>query len=452
MAEDTQGMRGMFASALAPAVENPPLQQETQPEAVEAPPEQEVVAPPEEETQEAPAVDDFSLDLDADPLADAPAASTDAPEDPAVPDDDDSIKQLKEYALKSGTSEARFQRIYEAHKVIQELRKPPEDGGLGFRPDVSQIKVAFDDHLVFDQMKTEFSTGNPEAAKPFTGYWFGTDRAGRPLPGSIEIAEELPYQLAEMNPQAFEALKAPIVLGLQQHLQKLATTGNYSDEDKARLENAAAVIAAVSGKSAAAPVERQSAPAQESDELTRLRRQVAEMQGRQQKESQGSVIRAVDDQIIKVLQADVERALKPLKDHYASSPNLFNAAKEAVQAKLLQEMKSNRTVMTKVENAKLRMSRRGDTDELPSVLRMVRQAYEGHLSAHRITYLKEAGVTMAAKASQQRTQLQQSSQRTAPVSSGVSPGQSAPVSQPKQPHESPVDYRKRVMREAMQLQ
>lgn len=455
MADETQGLRSMFAAALAPAAEAPPLQQET-PVALDPPQQEaEVVAPPEPEAIPVPAdepvTDEFSLDLDADPLVDAPQGEAETQE-PAAPDEDANIEQLKKFARESGTSEARFRTIYEAHKVMRELQKPPEDGGLGFRPEVSQIKVAFEDHRVFDQMKTDFSTGDPNAARPFTGYWFGVDRAGRPHPGSIEIAEELPHQLAQINPQAFEALKAPIVLGLQQHLQKLATTGNYSDDDKARLGNAAAVIAAVANTASQASPATPKQPQQEMDELSRLRRQVAEMQGRQRQESESSVIRTVDSHILKVLEADVERALLPLKQHYAASPNLFNAAKTALQSKVLQEMKTNRTVMTMVENAKVRMSRHGNMEELPAVTRMVRQAYESRLNAHRTTYLKEAGVTMAAKANQQRAQLQQSSQRTAPVSSGVSPGQSAPVSQPKQPHESGTDYRKRVMREAMQAQ
>ncbi|NBW07812.1 MAG: hypothetical protein EBR82_07275 [Caulobacteraceae bacterium] len=391
------------------------------------------------------AEDDFELDLSKNPLNEEPAA------DPAAPALEAPMTRREaevefQQLLKTNP---RFQRIYENHTQLSKLAAPPEEGGIGFRPDADQVREWHQAHATMDQMIRDFSTGTPDAMKNFVDFWVGKDASGATMRGADQFAENFPVLLAQSNPEAYQKIGTHYGTNVVSTLTQMAQSAGYSDDDKARLVDAANILAKVTG--APLQAQPQAAPAAKpNDEVAALRQRIAELEGRGQQQAQESVRSTVIRNFDTALERDADAALKPLKAAYANQPIIFDALRKQMVGEMREIAMSNLAIRNEINNHINAMTARGDTSQMDRVIRLWRQGYADSLPAVRQNYLKAAGATVMQSADQARAVMQQASTKTAP-GPGTAPGQSTSFqSIAVNPGESSADATRRILAERFQ--
>lgn len=386
--------------------------------------------------------DNFELDLSKNPLEETPAAT-----EVAAPEAPMTRRESEEEFTKLRQSNPRFNRIYENHTKLSEFKRPPEEGGLGFVPEVDQVRNWHRAHSTIDQMTTDFTTADPAAVKNFAQYWFGADEHGRTLPGVDKVAENLPVILAEVNPQAYQKIGSHFGSAIVSQLSSMAAGGGYSAEDAARISDAVNIVAKVMGLPSHAVTEPTAPAPQQNDELARLRAENEQLRTGRVQQNQGQVRETIQRNLDQVLERDADAALAPLKDVYKNDPLVFNALKAQMVNDIRKMAAANPAIRSEISNEINRMVRSGSTDQMAGVIRLWRQAYAEQIPNTRKQYLKSAGFALTSKADGSRAIMQQAQEKTAP-NPGSAPGQSTSFT-PRQQGEGDGDFMRRAIRERL---
>ena len=428
-------LRDAFAANLnqppvTPEPLQPPVAQVADPTPVAQP--QADAAPPVEPVAEpAIEVDDFVLDLDAQPVVEPVA-------EPAAPQSRNEWEREFNFLKQN----PRGQRILENHSHMQRLAAPPEEGGLGFKPEVEEIKTWHQSSSVVKRMMEDFTSGDPAAN--FAQFWFGPTENGMPMQGAEQIASALPEVLQQVNPQAYSRIGAHYDAKLVGEIQAMVASGQYSAEDSARLADAVKLVASIRGISASPQQAQQ--PATGDPEVERLRRENTELRSGQAQRVQSHIKQTVQTSLDEAISMDADAALAPLKNS-VKDPVMYNALKRDLVAEMKQRAQSNSGIREQI-NAHLReMYRTGSTAAIDRVRRLWRQGYADYLPTMRSSYLRAAGLTVMQKAAAEKTIMQQAQDKTAPTS-GAGPTNSAPV-RGRQPNESASDYLKFTIHSAL---
>lgn len=449
IAEDIQVNTGSIREAVAASLNRnaePPVELQP-PEPAPVPAVDPIIAtpPPPEETPVAAQTDipvqieeSFELDLNKNPLDDTTSV------EPAVAPPA-SRKQWEAGFQDFIKMNPRGQGIWSNHVAMQQLAAPPEEGGIGFKPEPDQIKQWQRTHSILDEMSMDFTSGQPDAAEKFVNYWFGKDVNGQVMDGASQIAESLPVILAKENPEAYQRIASHFDSTLVVQLQRLAATPGRDPSDAARLADAALVLGAVTGLTPAAAAPQTPAP---NAELAAAQARIRELENGRAQQTKGQIENTVHRGIMTAIERDADAILAPLKKTYEANPEgklIFDAMKAQVVSEMRQKARNNPAIWGEVSKEIARMERSGrvDRDQMNGVVRMWRKGYVDHAPQIRDRYLKAAGAAITAKADESRGILQQANEKTAP-SMGSAPGSSMP-NPDKQPGESVSDYIRRVV-------
>lgn len=450
------GMKGMFASALAPVVSDETVLQQTNPPSDNPPvslrrdpmefvPQVQNTQPGQAPTQQAAdgqidAVDDdYRFNVETDPLVQQAAQPVVSQTQPVTPVEESELEALGAEMVANGKiKDSRWDTVYNrGYKVVQEVAK-----NLGYKPDSEQIVQAFNSHLDLDAMRTDFVTASPEAPEKFTRYWFSEN-----APGAAEMAASLPVALSKTNPMAFQALAAPIVGYTCSQLENMAADQRFSVEDRARLADAAALVKHVTGNGTVQSSGSGSTDAP-NGEVAQLRARIVQLEGRGQQQSVDNVRNEIQTLEQSVVDADVNRALEAWDKHFPDRPSLRAAAKIALTDAALRAISSNNGIRSAVQAGKARMLASGSTGEVAQLRKIIRQGYETPLQTLRTNLLKEAGLNLSGQSQQVRAVLQQGAQKTTPAGNGISPDRTqAPLQ--RNTNESPKDFMARNFRTQM---
>lgn len=392
---------------------------------------------------ETPAVDDFSLDLDKDPLAESAAPV----EQPPADEIQLSRSQWDKEFTATLEKHPRGRAFLESHRELSKVAAPPEDGGIGFRPDAEQIREWYSAQSQMDQMRADFIHGTPESRSNWVYNWFGKDDQGRTFPGADQVIEALPETLSKVNPEAYSKIGSHYRAELLTHIATLAERGNYSPEDKERLNDAALLLSTITGIPINGTASPKAAPESPNAEVQRLQQRVRELETVHQRKAQEGIHAKVMGYLDDTVARDVDQALAPLKDAFKNSPLIFEATRNQAIAEVKQVARSNRSVGAEIEKALSVMVRSGTTNGVDRVQKLFRGAYSDPLKVIRSKYLQAAGVALVGKNDEQRAILQQSANKTAPAN-GAAPAQSQTFSA-RQQGESVDDFRRRSIRERM---
>lgn len=396
----------------------------------------------DQSVQTDPVIEDFELDLDKNPLDES------APAEPASAESDQpqlSRKEFDEEFREVFKQHPRFRQIVANHAEIAKLAAPPDQGGIGFRPDADQIKGWHRSHSTMDQMMMDFTSGDPGSVKNFVNFWFGKDAQGRALDGVDQIAEKLPVMLAESNPEAYQKIGTHFGSAIIEQLSGMASSGRYPEADAARLADAALLLGAVTGiKPASGTQPQQPQATAPNDEVAALRARVRELETGRSQQTGEQIRTTVTQNLDRVIAADADKALAPLKEQYKSDPLMFEALRERMVKEMRQTAMSNPVIRGEISKAITRMERAGAIEGMDGMIRLWRQGYADSVPQARTRYLKAAGLQLVSKADESRTILQQAQGKTAP-NQGSAPSQSVPLPE-RQPGESRDEFLRRSIR------
>ena len=413
--------------AAVPAPETP-----TNQVPVTAAPVEQVEAQPQTQTdlpvQESTPFDDFELDLSTNPLEEVPV---EAPAPERVMSRREADEEFREL-LKSNP---RFRRIYDNHADMAKLAALPEEGGIGFKPEVEQVKQWHSSHANLDEMMQDFTSGSPQAAAKFVSHWFAQDG----YQNSTQVAAAIPEVLAQVNPEAYQAVGTHYGNAIINQLTQLAAAAGRSPEDVARLNDAALLLSHVTGVNP--NQQQQVAPAPANDEVAALRAEVQRLKYGTQQQAQGNIREVFTQNLDRVLGADADTALASLKE--STDPVVYKALRADMIREMRQVAISNPAIRQELDNSLKRMIRSGQVGDMSGVVRLWRQGYRDPLPQIRSQYLKAAGFSVTRPADEARAVMQQAQNKTAPTQ-GTAPQQSTSI-QPRQPNESMRDFVSRTL-------
>lgn len=366
--------------------------------------------------------EEFVLDLSKNPLEEEAEPAAAAPVEEQSPEATMSRKQFDAEFNELAKKHPRFRQILAGNAEMSRIAAPPEEGGIGFRPEAEQVRQWHQSHSTMDQMMQDFTSGHPDAAKNFINFWMGRDASGATLRGVDTFVETLPVVLAESNPEAYQKIGTHFGSQLVANLTQMASSGSYNDEDRARLTDAANILARMTGIQPATNAQPQPQPRQ-NDEIAALQRRIAELEGRGQQQAQETIQQTVFSNFDAVLERDAEAALKPLKDAFATQPLVFQAIKDKMISELRDVAKQNPVIRAEISKSIANMKVTGQTNQMNQVIRLWRQGYADRLPQVRQNYLKAAGASITSKTDEARAVMQQAQNKTAP-GPGTAPGQS----------------------------
>jgi hypothetical protein len=418
--ENTPGTGSMaqtaIAAALARGSQTAELQPPAEPVGTPAPAADPAVtanpaAPPVEAAAPVVEEDNFELDLSSNPL-EAPAI------DPSAPVVQDVSRAQFDKTYEEFNKHPRGRQIVEAHKLVAQLSASPEEGGLGLPLSREQVVAWHRDHSLIDQMRSDFESATPQAAKNFVNYWLGRDDQNRALPGSEAMISHLPEAIKTEAPEAYAHLSGHMARNFLSRLNTEAADPSYTAEDRTRIKSAAAIFAHLLGVQAPASEPK----AQDSSEVERLRRENEMLRnGRVQQSSESTRVKITGD-LERVVRTDAANRLASRKD------NLDPAIYKAIENQLVLDMKnliqSNPTVYREIEKNVGRMSAKGiDPNLLKQTVFIMRQTYAGNVGPMGAKYLTAAGQQIVQRSDDQRGVLQQAQNKVAP-SPSAAPGNS----------------------------
>jgi hypothetical protein len=105
----------------------------------------------------------------------------------------------------------RGKQMLQRYKEMRELAKDPSEGGLGFIPNVQQIKQFHEDASGFEQMSYDFHSLNPDRMTNWANFWFEPSKNPAQLRAQSLIASQLPSILRDLNPDAYGSFARTLI-------------------------------------------------------------------------------------------------------------------------------------------------------------------------------------------------------------------------------------------------
>lgn len=409
--------------------------------------------PAAKETAPDEVVDDFDMGLD-------PPAEPEA--EPAPPDEPAESKPESQMSRSEADEITRaFLRTQSGRRMrsndlaMQELAKPPEQGGIGITPTVEQIKEFHQQYLQRQRFVEDFNSGNPESQAAIAHFLFGADQTGNAPPGATEFVDALPDNLARFNVPLYSQLASKIGSQMASVMDQYAAEAQ-SPEDKGRWADAARLVRwanglpvdqAASGGDAVdsqAHSERERAMAAKIQALEAEKRQsLTQVQQQLARSAQGQFFATVEAAIA----ADVDKALAVLKEKVG--PVTYGAHRTALLADLRAEAKrvtANETVRNDIRRAIGTVMQTRNPEAYAGIVTAIRRAYQGALLEKRQSIVADAGVKLKQQTAVASAKLQQAKQNTEASPTNPSAGIGGPKTIPdRQDGESAEQYRNRVM-------
>lgn len=417
------------ASASAPLqgsseVSSPPPVQETAPTEVAAPAAPSVEAPAQETSTD----DEFTIDLDKDPLegeADAP------PPLEANQEQEDGVDADSEVGKLLATSRGR--RIYAEFKKAQTLAQLPDaedpaKGGIGHVPSVEQVKEYYGSHVDHQAMAFDFNSGDPAKAETFINHWFGKDESGQSRPGSAEMMQRMAEVLPRANHDAYAAFAAPAINTFINGMYREAMNEADPAIRESIVKGAQVAEWWITGGQqggtfrdpAQSAQQPQQQPGQVHPDIVHARQILAEANQQTQYQNQQRLAtfdKNVTTAASRAIAYDVDQALAPLKT--AITPFLYESLRDKFIVEIDKGLAQNRDGMRQFDIRKGQAQRTSSESDVQQLAKMKRQMAASIIIAKRSEFIKAAGANLMEQSTKRHAQLQQTSSRTAPNASQI---------------------------------
>ncbi len=386
---------------------------------------------------------------------------TEQPEDPYA-------EQPESDAPNSDTFKAILEkpfgkRLLAAHKIVQELAKPVDQGGIGMTPTVDQVRDFYSAYCDRMAMDSHLNSGNPANAEHFLGFVFNPQRGQN----AQMIAATVAPTLAKSNPDAYVAAATPFVStygqalwdrwseapgegigepgSVKYALYQAAQTvqkdmaGNYRTLEELGINAPATNGHAAATKTADPFAEERTRLAQERQQIDAARAQDAQAYSQRWNG-------AVQQSIAGNVNAELDMALKPLVGKL--TPRLYERERNDLHTIVAREVPTHNPHAWGLFQIKLAEARRtGSAEAIKSVAEDYRKLAIPVIKAHHRQVIEEAlsGITPASEA--KHAQLRSiDSKRSLTGGAGAAPAPNLGAIPPKGSTETQADYNLRLIR------
>lgn len=352
-------------------------------------------------------------------------------------------------AIEKFLTTPRGREIYANHKLVEGLAKPTTQGGIGHVPSVQKIREYFDDHRYTVALRSDFTSGDPARIGKFLAHWFAPDR-----PGAMAALQHLEPALATFGAEAYGQIAAPIMTRYEKSLiDKYHSTPDQGLKDA--LYQAVQIVhkdlteewlpesVFKNGRAQPQNPERD----QIASEWQRLNaaKQAAFREARTQWDSKLQSAEAA------TLNGEIDKALKPLHEMRAKTPELYESLKERMAKQVHESLRSDPAIWG-LYQAKVDAARKtGNPAAVEAVMKDFLALAVPAIRDKRGTFLKGAGVVIKQQNGDRHAQLRSIASHVAPSNNGAPPKRSVVPASVRRPGESNEDYRERRMLEAMAI-
>lgn len=362
-------------------------------------------------------------------------------------------------------SDSRWQRMVAANRYARELAKGlgivAEDDtaplDLSALPAVEDLRAAMERSSTLESMEADFTSGRPEDARNMVEQW------NRISPeGMVRFASQLPDVMAQLNPNAYQAVATPVITRFIDFMYDAAASEARPEMQNAILHGAQlaewwATGGPQGGRYRSADEIQRKIQAAKADPLAAERERLAQERQsldqhyqRMEQEAWQGWRSGTNSEIDKQVAGIAEEALGQLKA--AAPPEHYTAIKDAFIRKIHERVKSNQVGWRGFNNHYDLAQRNFKTDQklreslVSEYMRMARPA----AMALKARYVTEQTQALVAQNQARNAQLQQSAQKVGPASAGqpVARDMTAAVLE-RQPNESHSDYMLRMIQADM---
>lgn len=378
---------------------------------VEATPQPEVTAPtpdtPASPTVETPSTTETETPKEAAPEADEDNLD-DSDLDAKLEDQTQAVNPLD---LKS----SRGKRIYQSYKQFKAISDATGEDLTVER--VSAMRDAFVDR---EAMEYEFAAADPTKTRNFVEFWNKTSPEGM-----TKMAETLPDTLAQVNPGAYIHMALPVLNRYTNALYQRAQI-EANPEIKESLLYAARMLDWDLNSKYRQDAEINTPQPQVDPRAAEVDRRYNEIQRFQQSQTEttrNSWITNLDETNSRMLDAESDRVLAPLKAAYPSETT-YKAVRrdfiEAVIAQVAKDQNSEQLYQIQRNRALAKMS----SEDIPAIAKHYEQRASRVIRALAPSFLKESGVAAKVQSDSRNQSL-----ATAAAAGKGPQGQGAPVPQ-----------------------
>lgn len=416
-------MESMIAEALA--APSGPLQTGEAEGATTPVAETQVAAPAEAE--EAKPEEEFSLNLDEDPEAEAKPGSPEETK-PSEQSAEGELDADSEVGKLLATSRGR--RIYAEFKKSQQLAKLPEEGGIGHNPSPEQVRGYYEAFTDKQLMEHEFDSGDSAREENFVNYWFGRDESGAARPGAVRMAAVMMDTLTKVNPQAYAAAARPAISRFIDGMYRASAVQSDPEVRESMLRAAQIGEWWITGgpqggkfrdqpDSNAAPQANNNAPNPDRIELERLKSQMAADRSRATQQQRQTVEARVDTEVDRALRHDAGKALAAIKGRVDDF--VYDSLLDRLIKEVNSDVERNRDGMQLFQIQKERAVQTGSEQAIKDLVRLKRQMAAQAIIAKRERFINSATASLKQQNDARHAQLQRSGSMVEPN------GQAAPV-------------------------
>ncbi|HXC05797.1 MAG TPA: hypothetical protein VNZ86_13640 [Bacteroidia bacterium] len=375
--------------------------------------------------------------------ADATATEPQVEENPYAVETDtegEAPKQTLDVILKS----PRGREIYQNHKIITELAKPIEQGGIGHVPTVAQMRdyhAAYRDRVVMDH---HLNSGDPKGAQTFIQFAMGQNRGQ----AAEILAANIAPTLASSNPDAYVAASMPFMTNYETALwDRWKTTP--AGPDKEDLWRTAQMVHRDLTGNWMSEGDLGVAPqgGNQPDPLAGERQQLEEQRQQIQQERQQNVTafnqrwdNGIATSTTNSLLSEVDKALAPLKSMHSKAPRMYEAARKDYYDSIVRAVQSNKHAWDMFQ-VKISQARRlGTPQAAQQVVGEYMQMAIPAIKASFRQFLRETGAVMTNISDARHAQLSSIDSKRDVGGNGTNPtpGKGAPVT--RRPGESASDF------------
>lgn len=390
----------------------------------------------------------------AEPQAEAAAAEPEPVKEPN-PYDEESDGVEQPLTLKQILATRDGQRMYQNHKVVKELAKPWEEGGIGHVPTVQQAReyfVAHRNQAVLDHLAT---SGDPGKASTWVNHFFGPQADGKLRPNIEVVAASLAPVLAQA-PEAYAAAATPFIqnygAGLWERFEQMPDGQEGSDEHlaKERLYQTCQRIHKDITGSYRTDI-GQGATGVASPAADPLAGRQAELDARQadldaraqavQQNTLRSAQAAIVHEIASSLDAELEKAIgEQLKVVRESDPEYFSFKKKALHDAVVKDIKADKFRFDLLQLAHEKALRSGNPADRQAVGKEWASAAEPFIRKHRPAIINGANVAAKQASDARHSELRSIDSKKGLSSNGIAPKPSTGPPLQRLPGESQADF------------
>jgi hypothetical protein len=351
-------------------------------------------------------------------------------------------------------TETRWKTVHAGYKYAQEIGRAlglvGEDGRVDismFPPaqEIQAMREAYSDRIA---MEHDFASGDPANTQQWIQNWHAYSPQGMGMMAAI-----LPRYLATAQPQAYQAMAAPV---LNNFLDFMYQQGALAEDPQVRdyiLNGARAAewwlkggpgVGTYRSDDAIYQPARQPQPTQIERDLAASRQQLAEIQQRGLQAQWSQFADATNGQIGQHMEAAIDQALGPLKSFYPN-PVSFNAVRNEFINRLQQQLRNDSIGRRQFDIAMERARATHTTEDQEALVSHYMTMARRAVNAVRGKFISEASQGIAQNSAARHAQLAAAANKVGPTSGGAPHRQSIVTPLERKADETSAEYQRRMI-------